>query len=257
MAYILGFTFADGNIFKTTLSWDLKDDKELLEKMNETMDSTYPISVGKNSWRLRISNPAIIEDLKKLGVTPNKSKTLCFPEKIPSNFLPHFIRGILDGDGWICVKESKKEVTIGFASGSYSFLLGLGRNLSRNLIMDFMSPRERKKLVKNNKIVTSYSLEYYSHNAYKVLNFIYGNLGKKDLYLDRKYINSKHAKDTYEKSPLGVRKWRPIEEKFRLSIKKILQNLWGQGLNGMEISRELSAPKSSVYRWLAKYNIAK
>ena len=34
MAYILGFTFADGNIHHTSLSWDLqKRDKEILVKI--------------------------------------------------------------------------------------------------------------------------------------------------------------------------------------------------------------------------------
>ena len=38
--------------------------------------------------------------LEKHGMTPNKSLTLSFPD-ISENLLPHFIRGVFDGDGSI------------------------------------------------------------------------------------------------------------------------------------------------------------
>lgn len=104
MAYILGFTYADGNIYKTTISWDLKEDKELLIRMNKEMGSNYPISKQKASYRLRISNPVVVEDLRVLGIFPNKSKTMVFPG-IPNKYFSHFARGFFDGDGWVYIRE--------------------------------------------------------------------------------------------------------------------------------------------------------
>jgi len=113
MAYILGFTFADGNIYKTTLAWDLKEDKEILEKINQVMDSDYPISFRRTSFRLRNSNPIIINDIQKLGICPNKSKNMLLPD-IPSRFFSHFARGFFDGDGWVYIRESRNEISVGF-----------------------------------------------------------------------------------------------------------------------------------------------
>jgi len=45
MAYLLGFTYADGNIYITSLSWDLqKRDLDILEKIKNILNCTYPIT---------------------------------------------------------------------------------------------------------------------------------------------------------------------------------------------------------------------
>ena len=47
MAYVLGFTFADGNIYKNVLSWDLqKRDKSVLIKIKRVMCYTTCINGG-------------------------------------------------------------------------------------------------------------------------------------------------------------------------------------------------------------------
>lgn len=52
------------------------------------------------------------QDLLKYGVIPNKSKYTYFPN-IPEEFHSHFIRGVFDGDGCICI--SKKPFKIKFS----------------------------------------------------------------------------------------------------------------------------------------------
>lgn len=83
--------------------------RELLEQFNTTLASTYPIEKRKHSYRLRISNKIILNDINKLGIIPNKSKVLSFPS-VPDEFLRDFIRGFLDGDGWITIRVRKNGV---------------------------------------------------------------------------------------------------------------------------------------------------
>jgi len=110
MAYILGFTCADGNIYNKTLSWDLSNkdisNLKLLKSFNMALNSNYPIINRPFSYRLKISNPIILRDIKKLGIVPNKTKILLFPH-VPEKYLNHFIRGFLDGDGWIITSIMK------------------------------------------------------------------------------------------------------------------------------------------------------
>lgn len=253
MAYILGFTFADGNVYKTTLAWDLKKDRKLLDKINQALNSNYPIRKGRNSFRLRITNPVIIHDLEKRGVLPNKSKSMSFP-KIPNRFLSHFIRGYFDGDGWIYLREKRGEISIGFCSGSSRFLNNLVLNLNNVLGIKIKAVRERKST--NGRKAEKYQLDYYNYDAYKILNFIYQNLKEDSLFLRRKFERYLNAKEIYKSRPLGTRKWRFLEDKFGIPIKKLLYNLVvKQKMSGMDIVRNYGVPKSSVYRWLFKYGI--
>ena len=144
MAYVLGFTFADGNIHHVALAWDLKSDVELLRKINRAMGSNYPIKKRKNSFRLRISNPFILQDVQKLGVIPDKTKTCLFPN-VPGEFFRDFIRGFLDGDGWIYTREGRREISVGFSNGSHKFLKGLSRSLNKHLILTTNNLRTEKR----------------------------------------------------------------------------------------------------------------
>ena len=114
-AYILGFLYADGcNCSKkSTISMSLEEgDKEILEKIRievgsekelEFLDYSNKHDFGytyKNQYRLLLFSAHMCKTLEKHGMTPNKSLTLSFPD-ISENLLPHFIRGIFDGDGSI------------------------------------------------------------------------------------------------------------------------------------------------------------
>lgn len=253
MAYILGFTFADGNIFKTTLSWDLKEDRELLIKMNRTIDSNYPICQRKASFRLRISNPTVVKDLNKLGVFPKKSKVMKFPN-IPQEYFSHFTRGFFDGDGWIYIRKERNEISVGFSSGSNIFLRELTERLSKQLDLSKNGLRiKNKKTAKGIKTVT-YQTDYFCENAYKVLLYLYSDIGKTDLYMERKYRKYKEAIKLYRWIKSGGRKWRILENKFG-PMKETLSNLWKAGYNGPQIARKLGVHSSSIYRWLISTNI--
>ncbi|WP_142247910.1 hypothetical protein [Alkalihalobacterium alkalinitrilicum] len=58
--------------------------------------------------------------MEKLGVSANKSLTVPFPE-VPEEFLPSFVRGVIDGDGWV----QKTGYVMNVTSGSLLFSEGL------------------------------------------------------------------------------------------------------------------------------------
>lgn len=254
MAYVLGFTFADGNIYKTTLAWELKEDRELLIKMNRTMDSNYPICQRKASFRLRISNPIVVDDLNKLGVSPQKSKVMKFPN-IPQEYFSHFARGFFDGDGWVCVRKNRNEISVGFSSGSKIFLRELIKRLSKQLELSKNNLRIKNKItVKGIKTVT-YQADYFCENACKVLLYLYSDIGKTDLYMERKYEKYKEAVSLYEWVKSGGRKWRRLEKDFKQPMKEMLSMFWQAGYNGPQIAVKLGVHSSSIYRWLIKTGI--
>lgn len=255
MAYILGFTFADGNVYKTTLAWDLKEDKELLEKINRAMRSNYPIHKRKDSFRLRISNPIIVVDLQSLGLYPNKSKDMQFP-KVPPGFLSHFVRGFFDGDGWTYIRGSRNEISVGFSSGSKQFLEGLILSLEKVINISSSNLRERRQVTRKGEEAIKYQLDYSCRNAYNVLQFLYNDLKENDLCLERKYKKYLIAKELYEFISSGGRKYRVIQRDMNLPMKQILATLmFEEELDGVQISRRLGVHSSSVYRWLEKTGV--
>ena len=256
MAYILGFTFVDGNIHHVSLAWDLKDDIELLRKINKAMDSDYPIEKRKNSFRLRISNPFILQDVQKLGIVPNKTKTCLLPN-VPGEFLRDFIRGFLDGDGWIYTREERKEISVGFSNGSQKFLEGLSKSLNKHLILTTNNLRTRKKITKNHKISTCYSLEYYCHNAHKIIQYLYDNLKKSDLYLDRKYKKQIEARKVFKsvlKRPEGIIRRREIEKEYSMPMQEILQKLIKKH-RVIEIAKKFDIHPGTIYNWFKKAKV--
>jgi len=255
MAHILGFTFADGNIHYSTLAWDLKDDVKLLRKINKAMGSNYPIKKRKHSFRLRISNPFILQDIQKLGITPNKTRTCLFPD-VPEEFLRDFIRGFLDGDGWIVTRKAKTEISVGFSNGSYQFLKGLTEKLNKLLYLTANNLRAKKKITKKGKVSTTYGIEWYSRNAFKIVKFLYDDLQKNDLFLQRKYKKQMEARKIYEEILSGSKKYREIEKKYKLPMQELLRELLiDEKYTGKKIAEMLEVHSSTIFRWLEKTKV--
>ena len=104
-AYILGFIYADGYIESNerTLAFNINEkDIDILYKIKECMNCNNEIrkSSTKKCVRLHLSSIDLVDDLKKLGVTRNKTQKISFP-KIDKELLRHFLRGYFDGDGHI------------------------------------------------------------------------------------------------------------------------------------------------------------
>lgn len=262
MAYVLGFTCADGNVHERTLSWDLSNkydsNYDLLKYFNEAMHSNYPIIERSRSFRLRISNSKILIDIKDLGIIPNKNKVLKFPE-VPDRYLSHFVRGFLDGDGWIVTRirnNGGKEICVGFSNGSLDFMEHLVKIVKNRLGITRNNLRKRLKYTKRGKPIIYYQLEYYSDNAMKIIDYLYNNLDSMDLFLGRKYEKMKEAKEFYKEinnvKSFG-KKFIEINEKFGDVF--VAECFKSKKLIPREMAGKLGVSLSTLYRWMDKMNI--
>jgi hypothetical protein len=254
MAYILGLIFSDGNVYKTTLSWQLQmRDKELLFKIRDAMKSDYPIkfSTKKSAVRLRVSNPLLIESLKQFGLTLDGIK---FPN-IPGEFVRDFIRGFLDGDGWIIANVRKHEICVGFVSHDYGFLGELVKQLNKHVLLTHNNLRTKKRITKKGKTSTIHQIEWYGTNALNIIKFLYNGLKDHDLYLERKYKRQLEARSLYAEIKKG-RRWKEVESKCGTSMGKLLSKLHTKKkLTGVQMAKMLGVSSASIYRWLEKTKV--
>ncbi len=263
MAYILGFTCADGNVHERTLSWDLSDkyksNYDLLRSFNASMKSNYPIIRRSGAFRLRVTNSRVLSHVMRLGIVPNKNKILEFPN-VPKKYLRHFIRGFLDGDGWIVTRIRRnggKEVCVGFSNGSFEFMKSLVSVFTNELGIVHSNLRKRSKLTKNGKEVVYYQLDYYSGNAMNILNYLYSNLNSFDLALRRKYKKVEEAGKFHDynlKINNFGRSFVEIENRFGEGI---IERFLNDGLIPREIAEKFGISLSTLYRIMDRRGIRK
>jgi intein/homing endonuclease len=253
MAYVLGFTFADGSLSENTVAWEIqRRDRRILEKINASMNSNYPIKLTKKEKyvRLRVSNPNIIKDLNRFQLMVKKSRE--FPD-VPERFLSHFIRGFLDGDGWICVRHSRSEISIGFASSSYQFLNVLVSKLNERFNLSSNNLRKNTKntkKTKNGRLSTCYQINWYCRNAIKLIEFLYDGVSKESLCLDRKFDKQMDARTVFQRVKRDVTKW-DVEERFGYPLKTVLRDfLYEKEIRVPQIAENIGVKSSTVYEWL-------
>lgn len=183
-AYILGLLYADGcnytknNLVKITLQ---EKDKDILLKINTAIGSNRPLyfsalskknSNHQDAYSLEFANKAISSRLAELGVIPNKSLVLEFPQWLPAYLYRDFIRGYFDGDGHI-----GKHISI---ASSTSFCNSVSAYLDCNLSIcaHVVNPKNCSPSTSVLYITKRKDIEAF-------LNFIYYD--NAELYLQRKY----------------------------------------------------------------------
>ena len=180
MAYVLGVIASDGCIQPRQFRIGVSDkDIEWLEKIRNIMESNHPIYFRKsdNIILLCIGSKEMVLDIKKYGIGEAKSNNLFFPE-MDDKYIPHFIRGYFDGDGYIgTMNDGKGNLYIRVSiSGTKDFLTVLKRHFNRIFNNKLGSIRYANKC---------YELSFNGSCAELFLDWIYNESGC--LYLDRKY----------------------------------------------------------------------
>lgn len=193
-AYWLGFLYADGCVgekFKNgklkqmTLEVGLKgsDEEHLIKFMNSLEYSNYKITHrtinDSDTCRVSVYSTKLCRDLITKGCIPRKSLILQFPsyDIVPKYLMKHFIRGYVDGDGYIGVKHNKTYNTLRFSvcSGSKDFLLGLVKEMG---LKD--TDYKYRKDERNNL----YIIEIHKEPTLRIINNLYKN---SKVHLTRKY----------------------------------------------------------------------
>ena len=128
-AYFLGLLTADGNIqhhIKKGNSWTItlelmKDDKYLVEQFGKAVESDKQVKEYVNNsgfqkkngkphveCRLTLSSSHMAKTLiEKYGIVPNKSLVLNILPQLSDIYMPHYIRGYMDGNGSITYHTEK------------------------------------------------------------------------------------------------------------------------------------------------------
>lgn len=203
-AYWLGFLYADGYILNHRkgkrgendsqsfgFSISMKD-VELFEKFKADLKSNHPVNVYKNSssfatqdsfaGRILITSQHMVDMLKKHGMTENKTYTISLPN-LPKDLLPHFIRGLSDGDGSIVVSRLQD----GPEKGRVKFLWSLTSTKEMcEGILQFLGKSELKLYQRHpERQVNNWEFKICGNQQVKrLLAKIYQDA---TIYLDRKY----------------------------------------------------------------------
>lgn len=194
-AYILGFLYADGynNYLTRTITLSLQErDKEILEKIKSEIGSNRPLffqnirdkrPTCQNQYSLCITNKHMSERLKELGVTQSKSLELQFPDWIDKKLIPHFLRGYMDGDGYIAKRQNDYHTSFISTNNFCLYAKEIIDNelgISCGIVLDGRTNDITSSLTVNKK-----------YQSKKFLDWIYQDA---DLYLDRKYQLYKNKK---------------------------------------------------------------
>ena len=148
MAYVLGYTFADGTLIdskpaRTCYLRFHSVDRDLLKQISAAMDYAGKIHerkpqtiikegkqyTSRTCYYISIGSKALFSDLVKLGLTPKKSLNAAFPD-VPQKCLPYFVRGYFDGDGCVNIRDPNERLQVVFTSGSKPFLSALSERLT-------------------------------------------------------------------------------------------------------------------------------
>ncbi len=189
MAYLLGFILADGCVIQGTykgysdaLKFGVQlRDRDILETIRRELRSEHSISIVRNAAHFCITSQKIVDDLKRLGISYRKSLRENVPN-VPQQFIAHFIRGIVDGDGslWLDDKNYPTlsvcggKTTLSFISEHFFKKFGLHSALTKCSYLE-----EAQNYL--------YQISYRCNSAQTLIEYLYRDA---DIFLNRKYATA-------------------------------------------------------------------
>lgn len=186
-AYFLGLIVTDGCIYQAKgrqpmLAMTIQErDAYILDIFKDEIRSNKNLtSDGRGCYGLQIISEDLVAGLRKYGLHDRKSLDCWFPNNIPIDLYPHFIRGVFDGDGSASfyARRGKKSHTkaVRFCNGTKQFLV----DLSDFLYQECEIPRATIFREKDNV----WSIRYANNQSMlRLINYMYSDA---HVYLNRK-----------------------------------------------------------------------
>jgi len=197
-SYWLGFIYADGCVdtHRDLLRISLVTEGEKhLKKFAKAIQYTGTVAGPRfMKWKykgikreskyysLEIGQREFIKDLSNLGVIPNKTYCVKFPN-IPINLRQHFIRGVFDGDGCISRKTTKYKDKI-YTTPSMS-LVGAVPEFLECIVKIFSTESGVKQasVVKRKTQGQTYMFSYQGNPSLRIRDWLYQDA---TIYMDCK-----------------------------------------------------------------------
>lgn len=135
-AYLLGLIVTDGSIIEnknnivTTKRLDITlKDEYLIQQLRDAYSPTKKVSHNRGCYTFRNNNDNTIAFLESLGIVPAKTYDVAFDYSIADELMPHYLRGLFDGDGCAYISRNGKDAKgkpreylfLSFTSGSQLF----------------------------------------------------------------------------------------------------------------------------------------
>jgi hypothetical protein len=136
-AYWLGFLTADGEIGDDHVKLELQEqDAGHLYKFTASLRSNHSIVLRAHTLQGKVHRCAVVwigstrlvTALQRLGIGERKSFVVSPCEQVPIDLLPHYWRGVFDGDGFITRRRSR-------LFGAVQWIVGLVGN--REIVSGF------------------------------------------------------------------------------------------------------------------------
>lgn len=196
-AYTLGFITADGNInrvYSKVLRIGLhKRDKDVLYKIIKCMESNYPVNTSKKQVYVAITSNQLCDDVLSMWKYKGFGRLPFYD--INEDLLNHYLRGLVDGDGWISRnKANRYQVGVCGNKKTMTFI--------KNIL--FKKFNYKAKILPNKSI---YQVAISDNIIIKsFLDWLYQGAF---IYLNRKYSKYVDFKNNYKKN--SVNKWSENE----------------------------------------------
>jgi intein-encoded DNA endonuclease-like protein len=208
-AYWLGMLAGDGWVtHKHEIGLSLQEkDKEMIYKFRDFLESNHNIHIINNglkkdgthsiSYEIRFTNLKMWSDLNKLGIIPNKTKNMEFPN-LEENLLSSYMLGLVDSDGCFCLKKHYKikdkfNLNFNFV-GPTKFV-----EKFQEILIEKCKVSKTKLTEQSTSFIRVVNYGGYKH-IFNIVKFLYSN---SKIFLPRKkeiairYLLSKYPNDTW------------------------------------------------------------
>ena len=135
--------------------------------------------VSGEVYFFHITDNELYNDLVNIGLTPDKSLTMKFPD-IPNEYVRHFIRGCWDGDGSVYIEKKSDKLFASYTCGSLPFI----DTMIYELVKIGIPPRTNHE--RKGKSISYYFKISAENHIKKLFHFLYDDVFPNQ-YLQRKY----------------------------------------------------------------------